>query len=327
MNPITLSSMEPVYTGEEAALYDLGDGIACLQFRSKGNSISPAVRAFIVEVLDTQMDAYKGLVIGNQDKNFSVGANLASMRDAILAKETDDAFTGKIQAFQEMTQKIKRFHKPIVAAPHGMTLGGGLEVALHCHKRVALTKVYMGLVEVGVGLLPGGGGLKETALSVGKCPEGEREDALVAGFKKILMRRVSKDAQDAVKLGYLRADDVIVEDDAQLLSEAKRSCLQLVSEGFVRREEETVALQGKAGYEKLMETAQGLLSQERISPYDLEIGKVIAGVLTCSTPETCRLTETALLAIERKGFLTLIRNAHTFERIQHFLDTGKLLSN
>lgn len=327
MEIINLSEKRVVKSNAEAALLDLGDGIGCLEFRSKGNSISPLVREFIQELVGNGLEGLDGLVIGSQAKNFSVGADLFAMKKSIDEKQFD-VFEKKIAAFQAMTSLLKYSPKPIVAAPYKMVLGGGLEVSLHCHARVAFAKTFMGLVEAGVGLTPGGGGAKEAALLIAKTPREQQDAALIATFEKLLLKKVSKDAQDAKQLGYLKPDDIVVEKTEELLGTAKARCLELARQGQGGSSEETVVLPGKAGYDRLLAHAHPLMAEGLISEHDVEVGKKIAHALTGSMTENeITLNETQLLEIERNGFAALIQTKGTYDRINHFVATGELLKN
>lgn len=327
MHTINLAEKRVIDSNEEVALLDLGDGIGCLEFRSKGNSISPRVREFIMELVGNGLDGLDGLVIGSQSKNFSVGADLFAIKNSIDNKQFV-AFEKKIAAFQDMTRMLKVSAQPIVAAPYKMVLGGGLELALHCHARIAFEKTFMGLVEAGVGLIPGGGGAKEAALRIGNTPKAQQDNELISTFEKILLRKISNNAADAKVLGYLKAEDLVVDDNQKLLFAAKEKCLELVRHGLGRVTEETVILPGKSGFDKLIAHAQTLMSKGIISAYDIEIARRIACVLTGSRNENdVSISESQLLEIERNGFMELIQTKGTYERICHFLASGELLKN
>jgi 3-hydroxyacyl-CoA dehydrogenase len=324
---IVLSKQPVVYNNEEAALLDLGDGVGCVQFRSKGNSITPAVRNFLLEIVTNGLKGFNGLVIGTQDKNYSVGANLATMKEGIDNKDFA-AFEQRIRSFQKMTLSMKYSQKPIVAAPYKMTLGGGLEVALHAHKRVALHKSFMGLVEVGVGLLPGGGGTKESALLVGAAPAESRDEVMKKVFHKLLARTVTKHAIDALDHQYLAAGDVIVTTPEDLIDYAKTEVLRLLENGFKPKDPVSVTLPGKQGYDTLCAYADGLLEKGTVTPYDAQVGKIIARVLAGSdTAGEATYTEQQLLDLECQGFAELVQCEGTYRRISHFLETNELLRN
>lgn len=311
----------------EARLLDIGDGVACLEFRSKGNSITPGIKDFLAETLDRHLDDFDGLVIGNQAKNFSVGANLHVMK-ANLDRRDFAAFEHNVVVFQRLNTRIKYYRKPIVAAPYRHVLGGGLEIALHCHGRVAAPECFMGLVETGVGLIPGGGGTKECALLIGAAPEEKRGNVIRTVFEKLLLRSISKDAQDGRRLLYLKEDDLVAESPEALIPTAKRRCLELVRRGGNIAAPQQVRLSGNAAYLVMMALAEDLLGKGAITPYDFEVGKRIATALSGGGNGAARMsTEEELLTLERESFLDLVHQQGTYERISHFVEHGELLRN
>lgn len=327
MEDIILVEKKVVYSNEEAALLDIGDGIAAIEFRSKGNSISHKVREFLTDVVESGLKGFDGAVIGNQSKHFSVGANLAGIKEGIEQKDFV-AYEKRIQLFQEMTSCIKYSSKPIVAAPYRTALGGGLEVVMHAARRVALNKCYLGLVEVGVGLIPGGGGTKETALLIGDAKLEEQEAVMKSALKKLLLREVSKNAGHALQMSYLLPMDVIVTEQKQLLGMAKMVCADMVQEGYQKKQETAVVLPGKSGYDMLAGYTDEMQQNGEISPYDAEIGKKLAKVLAGSDVDGAKTySETELLALERQCFLDLVQQQGTYDRICHFLATNEMLRN
>lgn len=324
---VDLNQLPVVASNAEAALLDIGDGIACLEFRSKGNSISPVVREFVLETLANHLNSFDGMIIANQGKMFSAGADLTSIRKHIEEKNFAE-LESRVHSFQSMTYQIKYCPKPIVAAPFNMTLGGGLEIALHAHARVALSKCYMGLVEVGVGLIPGGGGTKQSAIIAQAVPEADRDNALLTIFQKLLCRTVSKNGEEARKLLYINSDETIVEEAADLIPTAKRTCLELVKKSHMTTETSTVKLPGKRGYDLLMIKAAELFEAGEISPYDLDLAAILARILCGGrTSEEIEYTEQDLLKLEADGFLEAARNSKTYARIVYFLENNKMLRN
>ena len=324
---IELKNQTVIASNAETGLLDMGDGIACLEFRSKGNSISPLVREFILETLTKRLGCFDGLIIANQGKMFSAGADLTSIRQRI--EDHDFAELEKrVRSFQSMTSQIKRCPKPVVAAPFHMTLGGGLEITLHSHAKVALSKCYMGLVEIGVGLIPGGGGTKQSAIIAASSDEKERNSALLTVFQKLLCRTVSKSGDDARRLLYLTEDDVIVNDMEDLIPTAKQKCLELTKRNRVGGDARSVELPGKQGYDLLMDKAAELRERDVISPYDLELAKILARVLCGSSTDGPALyTEGQLLELEAQGFLEAAHHRGTYDRIVYFLENNKMLRN
>lgn len=327
MNSIVLAEMPVVFQTEEAVLRDLGDGIVCLEFLSKGNSITPPVKSAIGLALDRLATDFDGLVIGNQAKNFSVGANLNTIKTNIDRGDFQ-AFDESISLFQHLNLRIKHTSKPIVAAPYRNTLGGGLEVSLHCHARVALEKSYMGLVEVGVGVLPGGGGTKECALQIGHAAPEQQAAVVKTMFEKILLRKVSANAHEAKEMLYLSPNDRVVSQPDELLPTAKAVCLNLIGKGHSRLNgDDTVIMPGKAVYNQMIDYAEALLKEGAITPYDFEIGKYIAFILSGASEAPSQLSEEDLLELERTSFLELVRQKGTYDRICYFLENNALLRN
>lgn len=310
---------------EHAYLKDLGDGIALIEFKSKGNSVTIGVRAFIDDVLENHKNLYNGLVIGNESKHFSVGANIAEMKDKITANNFHGFNTG-VESFQELNTKIKYFPKPIVTAPYKMALGGGLEVVMHSHKSVALSKAYLGLVEIGVGLIPGGGGVKESLVRAYKNENISKEDAAKGVFISLLTRKVSSSADDAMALNYLRSSDTVVEESEDLIHEAKKACIELVNKKY-RVEEEFGYLMPRLFKQELMLVASEMLEQGKVSPYDMEIAETLTQVICSNEDSIIKVSEDELLRLEREGFVKQTKNPKTLDRISHLLETGKLLAN
>lgn len=324
---IVLESLPVVAENADAALLDMGDGIACMNFRSKGNSITPDVKLLLGDALERYLTSFDGMIIANQAKNFSVGANLNVMKRNLDLNDYA-AFDANSANFQQLNTRIKYYDKPIVAAPYRHTLGGGLEIVMHCHGVVAFTDCFMGLVEIGVGLIPGGGGTKECAMLVGDAPEAAKHCVTKTVFEKLLLRRISRSAEEAKKMLYLREHDIVVQNQYELLPEAKALCLRLARDGFVKNNSHPALLEGCGAYKLLMKRVKELLEAGEIAPYDIEVGKRIARILTGgSEAECCAYSEDELLLKEREGFLELVHQQGTFERISHFVEKGELLRN
>lgn len=327
MEPITLESSRVLLEGKEAALLDIGDGIGCLQFRSKGNSITPSIKAFITDVLSHNLLGLQGMVIGNEGKNFSVGANLQVMKRN-LDRQDFSAFDTNVRTMQTVTMALKHYHKPIVAACQRRTLGGGLEIALHCHGRVVTDEFLAGLVEVGMGLLPAGGGTKECALLIGHAPEGKQSQVIRTVFEKLILRTVSFSAGHAQELLYLTNNDEIVKEREYLLARAKTKCLSMVQQGIDIPMVEHVTLPGKSSYTWMVEYADQLANYGTISSYDAQVGRIIARILAGSdTSGPAEYSEEQLLNLEREGFVYLAKQKGTFDRITYFTEHNRLLRN
>ncbi len=327
MTPILLKDCAVVKEGQDAALLDLGDGIACLEFRSRGNSITPTVKEFILDVLGRELYGFAGLVIGNQGKNFSVGANLNVMKQN-LDKKDYGAFDRNVRSLQEVTSALKHYHKPVVAAPFRRALGGGLELALHCRKRVAHSGYMAGLVEVGVGLVPAGGGTKECALRIGQAAEEDRQSVMKTIFDKLLLRQVSADAEEARRMFYLLPGDLVEKDKELLITAAKNCCLDMVKEPLTDSGEERVVLPGREAYCWMTGYASELEERGLITPYDKVVGFYLAAILAGSSQNgPAEYTESQLLDLEREAFVSLAREKGTFDRITYFTETNGLLRN
>ena len=328
MEPILLERLSPARSYTDSDLYDLGDGICCFTFRSKGNSITPTIKTALTQLLDQNLLGYDGMVIGSQAKFFSAGADLASMLDRIERKQYD-VLQENINIYQQMTLRLKYYHKPVVTAPYHMTLGGGLELVLHSHKRIPQDNVHMGLVESGVGLLPGGGGSKEIALRMAHLSIQDELPVILSMYEALLLGKTSRNAQDARAMHYLRPEEAAVGAEEQL-AQAKRACLSLCRTGFTGNAcgQERVVLGGAKLYQILTDHAAALLDAGTISPYDLEIGKKIALIMSGSETETqpC-LTEQQILDLERSCFLALTQDPRTAQRISHFLTMKEKLKN
>jgi len=321
-----------VASNPSASLVDLGDGIACLEFHSKLNTIGPETIQMLEESLSIVAERFEGLVIGNQGRDFSAGANLALLLFSIQNGEWDE-IERTVKAFQDALMALKTFPKPVIAAPLGKTLAGGCEICLAAPMVRAAAETYMGLVEVGVGLIPSGGGTKEMLLRV---LEGIPEEVGVDpypfvryAFEVIAMAKVSTSAMDARKLRYLRPSDPITINKDFLLADAKGTALAQVREGYrplhPRRDIKVLGERGRAAFEAEL---HNMRVAEFITDYDLHILKKLAYVLTGGeAPSGALVPESYLLELEREAFLSLCGEQKTYERIRHMLAEGKPLRN
>jgi 3-hydroxyacyl-CoA dehydrogenase len=326
-----------------ASLVDLGDGIGCIEFHSKMNTLGGDIVQLITQVLKPSDGAgpganFDGFVITNDAQNFSVGANIMMLLMAVQEGEWDEIDL-MIRGFQGMTQAIKFSPKPVVVAPFGMTLGGGTEVSLHGALRMPHAELYMGLVEAGVGLLPGGGGCKELTLRAVDAaksirPDGRGEsvelmEGMKRAFENIGMAKVSMSAEEAKKLGYLSNADVIVMNRERILTDAKAAALDTVRAGYrppVMRTD--IPAPGESILATLKLGVHIMHDGEFITDHEKKIGNKIAEVLCGGnvTPGT-PVTEQYLLDLEREGFKSLCGERKTQERIAFTLKTGKPLRN
>jgi 3-hydroxyacyl-CoA dehydrogenase len=307
-----------VKTNPGASLIDLGDGVLCCEFHSKANSIGDDIvhmlRAGLAE-LETNFDA---MVIGNQGENFSVGANLMMVLLAAQEQEWDE-LGAAINAFQQINMSLKYAPKPVVAAPFGLALGGGCEIPLHCRRIQASAELFMGLVEVGVGVIPAGGGCKEMLL---------RSHDLRKIFEQIGFAKVSTSAAEARQFRFLRDGDGISMNPERLIDDAKQVALSLIP-GYAPGAPRTdITVSGDEGF-ALMK--MGVWMAQRgayISAYDAVVGEKLAYVLSGGRlTGTPKVSEQYLLDLEREAFLSLCGRPETQQRIQHTLKTGKPLRN
>lgn len=319
----------------EASLIDLGDGVACLEFHTKMNAIGPGILQMVHESLEKVRENYVGLVIGNQGEHFSAGANIALLLMAIQNEEWED-IDWMVRSFQKATMALKYFDKPVVAAPHGITVGGGCEFCLHCHRIRAAAETYMGLVEVGVGLVPAGGGSKEMAIrNLSHIPQDLPRGVVIdpfpylrRAFETIGMARVSTSAHEAREIGFLIPCDGISINKDYLIHDAKETVLALVKTGYTPPQPARIRVPGRDGYAYLQMLIYNMRVAGFISEHDAKIGGHIARILTGGdVPAGTWVEEQELLDLEREAFLSLCGEPKTQERIQHMLTTGKPLRN
>ena len=324
-----------------AALIDLGDGVACIEFRSKMNAIGGDIVRFVTETLRPDGELvrnFSAFVINGDAQNFSVGANILQLLLAMQEEEWDEV-DAEIRAFQAMTAAIKFCPRPVVAAPFGMCLGGGTEVNLHAAARQAHAELYMGLVETGVGLIPAGGGCKEMALRVfdaaqsirpdGRAESVERMEAMKRAFETIAMAKVSTSAAEARSLGFLNAADGVTLHRDRLLLDAKARARSLADSGYAAplpRADLTAAGESVLA---TLELGVYLMRQgEYISDHDVKVAAQAARVLSGGkVPAGTPMSEQDYLDLEREAFLSLCGEKKTQERIAFTLKTGKPLRN
>jgi 3-hydroxyacyl-CoA dehydrogenase len=327
-----------------ASLVDLGDGVGCLEFHSKMNSLGTDIISLILQTLKPggSGDAFDALVITNDATNFSVGANLMLLLMSVQEEEWDDVDLA-IRQFQGMTQAIKFSPKPVVSAPFGLCLGGGTEISLHAAARQPHVELYTGLVEVGVGLLPGGGGCKEMLLravdsatassgkSSGEAIAGSVEmmEAIKKAFETIATAKVATSAHEARGLGFLADADRITMNRERVLTDAKARALELVHAGYEPPVPRTdIPAPGENLLAALKMGVHLMRQGDYITDYEVKLGGKIAevicgGSITPGTP----VSEEYILDLEREGFKSLCGEKKTQERIQFTLKTGKTLRN
>ncbi len=320
-----------VLSNPDASLIDLGDGVALLEFHSRANVIGPGTIQMVFDALEKVRTDFIGMVIGNRGRHFSAGANLALILQAIAEEEWDE-LDWMVQQFQKANLALKYFEKPIVAAPFGRVLGGGVEICMHAHRVQAAAETYMGLVEVAVGLLPAGGGTKEMLLrytqGVSGIPDVDLYPMLREALVTIGMAKVSMSAHEAKKLRYLRSEDGVTLNDDFLISHAKEVVLEMEKTGFTPPLSPQVRVLGSSGFAYLQMLIYNLKEGNQITEHDAVIATEIAKILTGGdVPTGTLLSEQDLLDLEREGFLRLCGMKKTQQRIVHMLEKGRPLRN
>ncbi len=312
------------------SLVDLGDGVFGLEFHSKMNAISGDILALTHKAIKRAEEEGVGLVIGNQGANFSVGANLMMLAVA-LAEGAYEDIDMSVRAFQKATMAVKYAKVPVVAAPFGMALGGGCEFSLHADALNAYAETYMGLVEIGVGLLPAGGGTKEMCLRAVELANQFDTDVtpfIFKNFQQIGMAKVSMGAAELSGMGYMRHGDSISMDIDRLIADAKQKVLALATNYRPQRPAENIPAPGRGIAASIKSQLWNMKMGGFVTGYEAEMGGIIADVITGGDvlPGT-PISEDYLLQLERQAFLKLCGNKKTAERVQHMLKKGKPLRN
>ncbi len=313
-----------------ASLIDIGDGVACLEFHSQNNAIGADILIMVAQSMEEVRRNFRGMVIANEGKNFCVGANIMQLLMEAQDEEWDE-IDGIIRLFQNTFLKLRHFEKPVVAAPHHMTLGGGVEACMAADRVCASAETYYGLVETGVGLIPGGGGCKEMARRLSSAHP-DREIDLQPMMNKIFMTigtaKVSSSADDAKKLGLMQERDRVVVSRERLIYEAKQTVLELDGRGYVPKMPEKIRVLGEDGRAVLQMGAYAMKQSGLISDHDLLIAGKLAHVLCGgNVPAGTEVSEAYMLDLEREAFLSLCGEAKTQQRMQHMLAVGKPLRN
>ena len=311
-----------------ARLWDIGEGVACLEFCAKMNTLDLEVMNLIHQSINKINGEFKALVIYNDAELFSAGANLGLLVAAIQQQAWSDV-EGLLKLGQETYKALKYAPFPVVGAPSGLALGGGCEILLHCDAIQAHAELYIGLVEVGVGLIPGWGGCKEYLhrwLQQKKRPAGSMP-AIVKAFETIGMAEVAKSAFEARERLFLAESDGITMNRSRLLADAKTRALAL-SDGYTPPQPMEFQLPGKTAKIALQLAVENFHAQGKASDYDVEIALQLADILSggeCDMTEV--LSEDDMLTLEREAFMQLVQQPETFARLKHMLKTGKPLRN
>ncbi len=326
-----LRAENTILKNSETTLVDLGDGILNLEFHTKMNTIGGGVLEGINKAIDLAENEYKGLVISNTGAHFSAGANVGMI--FMLAAEQDmDELDFAVRMFQNTMMRIRYSNIPVIVAPHNMALGGGCEMSMHSDKVVAHAELYMGLVEFGVGLIPGGGGSKEFAKRLSdELHEGDiRINQFRNRFLTVGQAKVSTSAYEAFDLGYLRegTDEIVVSRDYQL-KRAKQAALEMANKGYVApKREKNIIVLGQEALGIVYVGAHSMYSGHYISEHDKLISEKLGFVMAGGDlSELTTVSEQYLLDLERKAFLELCRERKTLERLESLVKNGKILRN
>jgi 3-hydroxyacyl-CoA dehydrogenase len=314
-----------------ASLVDLGDGVLCCEFHSKMN----AVGADIVSMLNAGVarlgSEFEAMVVANQAVNFSVGANLMLLLISAQEGEWDEIHM-LVRQFQRATMALKYASRPVVSAPQGMALGGGCEINLHAARIHASAELYMGLVEAGVGLIPGGGGSKEMLVRANEHAAGAEDldlfHAMKPIFENIAMAKVSTSAEEARKLGYLRPSDLVSMNRDRLVADAKQTALAMVRAGYHAPAPAEIRVLGEEFLAAAKLAIHLLVRGEYASEYDAVVARKLAYILAGGSITAPQIVpEQYILDLEREAFVSLCGERKTQERIAHTLKTGKPLRN
>jgi 3-hydroxyacyl-CoA dehydrogenase len=320
-----------VWKNSAAKLYDIGDGVVALRWNTKMNSIGGEVLEAVQKSVSIAEEKYNGLVIANNGANFSAGANVGLIF-MLAAEQEYDELDMAVRQFQNTTMRLRYSSVPVVVAPHGMTLGGGCEMCLHADAVQAAAESYIGLVELGVGLIPGGGGTKEMALRASdrNVKEDIELNYLQQLFINIGTAKVSTSAHEAYEMSILRkgTDGVSINPDRRI-ADAKRRVLLMHEQGYTQPIQRTdIKVQGRGGLGPILAGTHGMFRGNYISEYDLFIAEKLAYVMCGGDLSGAALvSEQYLLDLEREAFLSLCGQRKTLERLQSILQTGKPLRN
>ncbi len=325
-----IRSSSKVWSNSGATLHDLGDGILNLEFQTKMNTMGSEIVSALNKSIDIAEKDFRGLVIGNNAPNFSAGANLAMLLMFAIDQEYDEIDL-MVRAFQKTMMRTRYSSIPVVTAPHGLSLGGGCEINLHADAVQAAAETYIGLVEMGVGLIPGGGGTKELTLRASDAYEkGDIElNTLQNAYMNIAMAKVATSAAEAFEMGIFRKQDRVSISERRQIADAKERAIALAEAGYTQPIPRTdIKVQGKSGLAMFYIGAASMLRGQYISEHDKKISEKLAWIMCggdLSYPQL--VSEQYLLDLEREAFLSLCGERKTLERIQHTLKTGKPLRN
>ena len=320
-----------ILKNSECTVHDIGDGVMCIEFQTKGNSIGEGIAKGINEAIDiAERDGWNGIVIGNNDKQFSVGANIMNI-GMMAMQQNFDEIEKFLVGFQKILMRMRTCNVPVVAATHGFVMGGGLEVAIHCDAGIYASESYIGLVEAGVGLIPAGGGTKEMAMRASDSfNTGDvKMPSLIDHFKSIAMASVSTSAHEAFDLHYLNPNrDFICMNRMRNIEMAKDKVLSLRTGYIPPSSRQDIEVLGRAGLSTLYSAINEFKLGNYMSDHDVEVSRKVAYIM-CGGDLTYsqNVSEEYLLDLERESFMSLLGNQKTLDRIQYMLMNKKPLRN
>jgi 3-hydroxyacyl-CoA dehydrogenase len=328
---VLLKEQTEISKNAGATLYDMGDGVACVEFHTKMNALDDDIFDITIEALDRLENEFDGLVIGNEADNFSAGANLFMV---VVAAQQGmwDTLDEAIRKLQGLNMRMRYSPKPVVVAPAGMALGGGCEVTMHSSRSVAAHETYIGLVELGAGVIPAGGGTKEYMRRLinpaMRVPDAEVLPFLQKTFLQIGQAKVATSAAEARQMGILGPADRVVMNRDRLLTEAKQEVLNMVATGYVPPAPEQIYAAGRDSQGALRIGAWSFNAGGYITDYDLHIAQKLAYVMTGGALSKAQwVSEGYILDLEREAFLSLCGEEKTQARMWSLLQTGKPLRN
>lgn len=333
-SPILLAELHKdparvVATTAGASLVDLDDGVLCLEFHSKGNTLDADTVQMIETAYDVVPTRFAGLVIGNQGTHFSFGANLGWILSMLATMEADHAqFSPQAKRVQRAVTGMREAPFPVVAAPFGLTIGGALEISMYCDRMQPYADMNARLPEVAVGILPDLGGTSETYIrNLEASGAGNEMAALSRAFQTVTMMKASGDAEGARRLHFLKAHDRISKDKTLLLNDAKARVLELAGGYVAPKLRADVPVLGDAGYEALDQAVGMAVKAGVATEYDAEVARAIARIMTGGPGPARTVSHQTLLDLETEHFETLIWNPKTRARMEHMLKTGEPLRN
>ncbi len=334
-NTISLDALRDkhvIFKNEEASVFDIGDGVLNVEFHSKMNVIGGGTLQALNKAIDLAEEKYKAVIISNEGEHFSAGANVGMIFMMAVEQEYDE-LNYAVSMFQNTMMRLRYSAIPVIACPHGLALGGGCELSMHSDKVIAHAETYMGLVEFGVGVIPGGGGTKEFALRLGdELKDGDvRNNAYLQRYLSIGQAKVSTSAYEAFDLGYLRPGiDEVVVSRADQVAYAKKVALQMVEKGYTQpAPRNNVRVLGKEVHGMYLVGADSFTAGGYMSEHDKLIAEKLGYVLAGGdiSQALTEVTEQYLLDLERKAFIELCMQRKTLERMQSLVTSGKILRN